>query len=470
MALRLRRGTDAQRQLITPAEGELIYVTDTKDIYVGDGTTLGGVLVTAGINDLNDLADVNTSGALIGQVLKYDGTNWVASDDLSGGGGGGGSGSISVGADDSTLRIISAGESFLILGGTNISTTSDAEGNITINNDFVQDFAFSSLTGTPTTLSGYGITNALPLSGGTMTGSVNFSDYNIDQVFTITTNLVDTDELTANLINTSAIVGNLTGNIFNQNSTLAFDSFTSTFIGNFTGSFDGIPGGVSFTGDLKGSVFADDSSIVIDGISGTVNTSRIVSSNQLNIESNTSGQHDLRVLSDTNSVLKLTRKSDSDISGTDLGYGGIYFERDDINGGLTTNIILGYRDALYLANDNTGVFPESNYVTLNTNGNLGIGTYSPNAKLDVRGNGIFQGDLTAAAFIGSVMADDSTTIIDAVNGNVTASGYVQFGSFTSLERDLLSVNNGVVIYNTSVDRFQGYQNGSWINLDDGTAA
>ena len=71
MALRLRRGTDAQRQLITPAEGELIYVTDTKDIYVGDGTTLGGVLVTAGINDLNDLADVNTSGALIGQVLKY---------------------------------------------------------------------------------------------------------------------------------------------------------------------------------------------------------------------------------------------------------------------------------------------------------------------------------------------------------------------------------------------------------------
>ena len=30
MALRLRRGTDAQRAIITPLDGELIYTTDTK--------------------------------------------------------------------------------------------------------------------------------------------------------------------------------------------------------------------------------------------------------------------------------------------------------------------------------------------------------------------------------------------------------------------------------------------------------
>ena len=39
MALRLRRGTNAERQLITPAQGELIYTTDTKALYIGDGTT-----------------------------------------------------------------------------------------------------------------------------------------------------------------------------------------------------------------------------------------------------------------------------------------------------------------------------------------------------------------------------------------------------------------------------------------------
>ena len=54
MALRLRRGTDAERLLVTPLEGELVYTTDTKKIFVGDGTTIGGTLV-AGLNSV--LAD-----------------------------------------------------------------------------------------------------------------------------------------------------------------------------------------------------------------------------------------------------------------------------------------------------------------------------------------------------------------------------------------------------------------------------
>lgn len=45
MALQLRRGTDAERKLVTFAEGELIYTTDTKKVFVGDGATLGGKFV-----------------------------------------------------------------------------------------------------------------------------------------------------------------------------------------------------------------------------------------------------------------------------------------------------------------------------------------------------------------------------------------------------------------------------------------
>jgi hypothetical protein len=45
MALQLRRGTDAERQLVTFAIGELIYTSDTKKLFVGDGTTLGGKFV-----------------------------------------------------------------------------------------------------------------------------------------------------------------------------------------------------------------------------------------------------------------------------------------------------------------------------------------------------------------------------------------------------------------------------------------
>lgn len=46
MSLKIRRGTDTERLTITPAEGELIYTTDTKELYVGDGSTVGGNVVT----------------------------------------------------------------------------------------------------------------------------------------------------------------------------------------------------------------------------------------------------------------------------------------------------------------------------------------------------------------------------------------------------------------------------------------
>ena len=54
-----------------------------------------------------------------------------------------------IGADDSTARTVDNGEQINILGGTAITTTSDAEGNITIAG-VAQDFAYASLTGTPT--------------------------------------------------------------------------------------------------------------------------------------------------------------------------------------------------------------------------------------------------------------------------------------------------------------------------------
>jgi hypothetical protein len=40
--LQFRQGPEADRALITPLEGEIIYTTDSKSIYVGDGTTPGG--------------------------------------------------------------------------------------------------------------------------------------------------------------------------------------------------------------------------------------------------------------------------------------------------------------------------------------------------------------------------------------------------------------------------------------------
>jgi hypothetical protein len=63
MALKLRRGTNAGRAAITPAEGEPIFTTDTKQLYIGDGTTAGGVAVGGGggVSD-GDKGDITVSG------------------------------------------------------------------------------------------------------------------------------------------------------------------------------------------------------------------------------------------------------------------------------------------------------------------------------------------------------------------------------------------------------------------------
>jgi hypothetical protein len=47
MSLRIRRGTDAQRQTLTFDQGEVVYTTDTKKVYIGDGVTAGGTNILA---------------------------------------------------------------------------------------------------------------------------------------------------------------------------------------------------------------------------------------------------------------------------------------------------------------------------------------------------------------------------------------------------------------------------------------
>lgn len=42
MSLKIRRGLESDRTGITPDEGELLYVTNDKTLFIGDGTTAGG--------------------------------------------------------------------------------------------------------------------------------------------------------------------------------------------------------------------------------------------------------------------------------------------------------------------------------------------------------------------------------------------------------------------------------------------
>ena len=75
----------------------------------------------------------------------------------------------------------------------------------------------------------------------------------------------------------------------------------------------------------------------------------------------------------------------------------------------------------------------ANLLVFNHEGKLGIGLPRPDEKLHVV-------------------------------GNAKVTGFVQFGSLTTAERDALTAVNGMVIYNSSTNKFQGYENGAWVNL------
>lgn len=57
MTLQIRRGLAAELAGITPADGEPIWTIDTKKFYVGDGSTVGANLVSAG-QDVNTTSNV----------------------------------------------------------------------------------------------------------------------------------------------------------------------------------------------------------------------------------------------------------------------------------------------------------------------------------------------------------------------------------------------------------------------------
>ena len=81
MALKIRRGLEAERAALTganPAAGEPIFVTDTGKLYVGDGVQTGGVIINPDVS-IGNLTDVNSSiNPATNQLLTWTGSQWDA--------------------------------------------------------------------------------------------------------------------------------------------------------------------------------------------------------------------------------------------------------------------------------------------------------------------------------------------------------------------------------------------------------
>lgn len=70
-----------------------------------------------------------------------------------------------------------------------------------------------------------------------------------------------------------------------------------------------------------------------------------------------------------------------------------------------------------------------------------------------------------------VISSASYTQLDAQDGvRVTGLGAFRLPNLTTAERDVVIAGNGDMIYNTTDSKLQAYQNGVWINIEDGTSA
>jgi len=73
MALQIRRGTDTQRQNTVFAQAEMVYTTDLKDLWVGDGVTSGGTQIAPvkSVNGLTGTVALTTDSITQGSTNKY---------------------------------------------------------------------------------------------------------------------------------------------------------------------------------------------------------------------------------------------------------------------------------------------------------------------------------------------------------------------------------------------------------------
>ena len=356
MALRLRRGTNAERLLVTPKEGELIYTTDTKLIFAGDGSQIGGNVIAGLASVLADTTpqlggnlDLNSKNITGVGNINIDGT--ITAPQFEG----------NLHADDSTVAYDSATQQLIV---HDITTS----GHIRPSSNNARDI------GSSTSKFRNGYLNTLEV--GTLVGSVSVTG-------TLTAGLVD--------------------------------------------------------GDLTGSVFGDDSSILVDGLDGSIRAESFKPSGDVVVKKSGTGTFSYQIEGNNNTttLALVTNKSAGTLAGT--GYSSkITFGHNDQAGSGVTGLILGGEEAIYMISNSDGSFvAEENFLTYTETGKLGIGTYTPAEKLDIR-------------------------------GNIKASGFIMPGVYaTTSARDTAHASpaNGQIIYLTATHKFQGYANSAWVNLN-----
>ena len=85
-------------------------------------------------------------------------------------------------------------------------------------------------------------------------------------------------------------------------------------------------------------------------------------------------------------------------------------------------------------------------------------------NLTVENDVLINGSLTSQGSGTPELFSDNEIELNAGTRIVPTTGPIQMLKVTTSERDALVSENGDMIYNTTLNKFQGYENGAWVNL------
>jgi hypothetical protein len=268
MALRLKRGTTAERLTYTPLNGELVYDTDQKAIYIGDGSLVGGKLLASGGTIIDDLVlngyDITGTGNIdITGDLDVDG-NIHATGNITA------DGTITIGNDDADevefkAEVVS-------------NIVPDVDNNYDLGTALKRWNTVHANTVEATTING----NTVGYHTGDITGSV-FADNSTLLVDATSGRIVGPVFANVTGNTTGTHTGNVIGNVLGDVSGNLTGVVTGTLIGavalpDGTVLFDTrLSGGpptfpADIVGDLYGSVYGDNSTRLVDGVNNVINT------------------------------------------------------------------------------------------------------------------------------------------------------------------------------------------------------